>query len=158
MLVVDQPLKTPQAPLGIISLQLAGTTPAARLIIRNWDSKQRLNAAFGLGLDVLFFLVYAAWLYMGCRWAAERWTVAGSAYGKLLSILSVCPILAALLDGVEDVILLWFLQSDGRSPFYPIAYGCAVLKFLMIISAVVVWMAGIRPPVAKPASAPPAKK
>lgn len=142
MVVVDQELKTNHAPMGIISLQLAGTTQAARLVVYDWHPRERLAAAFGLGLDYLFLLSYSAWFFVGCRWSAERWVKPNPSRGNLFAWLSWGAILAALLDGVENVVLLIFLQSDGKSVFYPVAFWCAVVKFLLILMAICLWIFG----------------
>ncbi len=142
MLVVDQQLKTQHAPLGIISLQLAGSTTAARLVVFDWHPKERLAAAFGLGLDYLFLLSYSVWIFLGCRWSAERWVKSNPSRGRLFAWLAWGAILAAVLDAVENVILLLFLQSDGKSVLYPLAFWCAVPKFLLILTTLGVWIFG----------------
>lgn len=142
MSIVDHPLKTNHAPLGIISLQLAGSTQAARLVVFDWHPKERLAAAFGLGLDYLFMLSYSVWFFLGCRWAAERWMKSNLSRGRLFGWLAWGAILAAVLDAVENVILLIFLQSDGRSVLYPLAFWCAVPKFVLILMAVGIWISG----------------
>lgn len=50
---------------------------------------------------------------------------------------------AALLDAAENVVLLIFLQSDGRSVLYPLAFWCAVVKFLLILMIVGIWISGM---------------
>jgi hypothetical protein len=142
MLIVDHPLKTQHAPLGIISLQLAGNTPAARLVVYDWHPRERLAAAFGLGLDYLFMLSYSVWFFFGCRWAADRWMKANPFRGRLIGWLAWGAILAAVLDAAENVILLIFLQSDGKSVLYPLAFWCAVPKFLLIIGSISLWVSG----------------
>lgn len=142
MLIVDQQLKTNHAPLGIISLQLAGSIPSARLVVYDWHPKERLAAAFGLGLDYLFLLSYSLWLFLGCRWSAERWLKSNATRGSLFAWLAWGAIVAAALDAVENVILLLFLQSDGKSVLYPLAFWCAVLKFLLILLTAGIWIFG----------------
>lgn len=159
MLVVDQPLKTSHSPLGIISLQVAGTTQAAKLIINNWSPKDRLAAAFGLGLDYLLLTSYSALLFLGCRWAALRWMNCNPSRGNRVAWLSWAAIAAGLLDAVENVVLLVFLQSDGRSVLYPLAFWCAVPKFLLILLVICGWISGTRAPREEaPAKPAPAKK
>lgn len=146
MLVVDQPLKTVHAPLGIISLQLAGSAQAAKQIVFDWHNKERLAAAFGLGLDYLFLASYAVWMFFGCRWAAVRWMKSNPSRGSLFAWLAWGAIAAGLLDCVENVMLLIFLQTDGKSVLYPLAYWCAVGKFLLILMVVGIWISGVSAP------------
>ena len=146
MLVVDNPLKTTHAPLGIISLQLAGTTQAAKQVVYDWGPRDRLSAAFGLGLDYLFLSSYSLWMFFGCRWAAVQWMKSNPSRGSLFALLAWGAILAGLLDAAENIVLLIFLQSDGRSVLYPLAFWCAVAKFLLILMSVGIWISGTRAP------------
>ena len=153
--VLDQPLKTQHAPLGIVSLQLAGSVRAAKQIVYDWTPQDRLAAAFGLGFDNLFLTSYSIWLCLGCRWAAERFREANPSRSNLLALLSWGAILAGLLDVVENVILLIFLQSDGKSVLYPLAFWCAAVKFGLLLLVIIGWISGTRAPrdaVAKPAT------
>jgi hypothetical protein len=52
--VLDQPMRTPAAPAGIVSFELAGNTDKAGAMLASWNAGARLNAAFGLGFDFLF--------------------------------------------------------------------------------------------------------
>ena len=140
--IVDHPLKTTHAPLGMISLQLAGSTQAAKQIVYDWHPKERLAAAFGLGLDYLFLSSYSLWMFYGCRWSAARWMKSNLGRGNRFAWLSWGAILAGLLDGAENIVLLIFLQSDGRSVLYPLAFWCATAKFLLILMVVSIWISG----------------
>lgn len=142
MLVVDQPLKTTHAPLGMISLQLAGSTQAAKQVMYDWAHRDRLAAAFGLGLDFLFLTSYSLWMFFGCRWAAVRWLRSNPRRAGLFALLAWGAILAGLLDAAENVVLLIFLRSDGRSVLYPLAFWCAVAKFLLLLMSVGIWISG----------------
>ena len=158
MLIVDHPLKTTHAPLGIISLQLAGSTQAAKQVVYDWDPKHRLAAAFGLGLDYLFLCSYAIWIFLGSRWAALRWMKTQPARAQIFAWLSWAALVAGALDGVENVILLIFLQSDGRSVLYPLAFWCAVVKFLLLAITIGIWISGYRAPREEGAAKPAAPK
>ena len=54
MLILDRPLRTPAAPQGIVSYELAGTLPRAQEILASWGERGRLFAGVGLGLDYLY--------------------------------------------------------------------------------------------------------
>jgi hypothetical protein len=69
---LDQPLRAPAAPSGIVSFQLARTPEAASAMIQSWDEAARLFAAFGLGFDFLFMPVYATALSLAVSIAADR--------------------------------------------------------------------------------------
>ena len=54
MTVLDKALKTPEAPAGIISFELAGTLAGAEKIMGSWDGPARIQAGISLGIDFFF--------------------------------------------------------------------------------------------------------
>ncbi len=70
--LLNRPLSTSAAPMGIISLQLAWTAEKTSAILSSWGATAREYAAFGLGFDYLFMSVYAAALALGSLLAAGR--------------------------------------------------------------------------------------
>jgi len=131
------PLNTPAAPLGILSLQLAANLDQAEKIILSWDEKARLLAAFGLGLDYLFMLVYAAAFSLSCRWAAEalrtrRWPLAKAGVWLAWGVW-----LAALLDAVENVALLAVLLGTAAALWPRLASTCALVKLGLLFAGLV---------------------
>ncbi len=72
MHVIHEPLENPVAPFGILSLQFAGDATGARAILESWDARLRLRAAFGLGFDYLFLMLYANLLALACVQAGYR--------------------------------------------------------------------------------------
>jgi len=131
------PTITPAAPQGIVSLQLAGSVEAAERILASWDGAAKLRAAFGLGLDFLFPLLYAATLGSACVWAARafRRVWPGLAAGGVLLAWEMG--LAALFDYLENVALLAILFGGARPPLPEIARALALLKFCLIGVALV---------------------
>jgi len=47
---LDVPLKTSEAPMGIISFELAKDFSKAQTIMNSWDRNAQIYALFGLGL------------------------------------------------------------------------------------------------------------
>src|SRR5438477_7303831 len=70
--VAQSGLKTDAAPLGGVSLQLAGSPSIAHTILDSWGSMGIRRAMFGLGLDFLFIPSYAVVLSVFCLLAANR--------------------------------------------------------------------------------------
>lgn len=62
----NRPLENDIAPLGILSLQFTGELSSALLILDSWGETARLHAAFNLGFDYLFLVVYALFLSAAC--------------------------------------------------------------------------------------------
>jgi hypothetical protein len=131
------PMITEAAPQGIISFELAGSAQEAAKILVSWDLTARLSAAFGLGLDFLFPILYAAAIGGACVWAAGvfRAVWPGLAAGGVLLAWEMW--LAALFDYFENIALTMILFG-GALPVLPeIARALALLKFCLIGVALV---------------------
>ena len=126
------PLQTPSAPYGIISYELAGSLTRVEEVLASWDHQARLRAAFGLGLDYLFMLIYASAISLACIWAVQVMRARGLPFGEAGEILAWGQWLAALLDACENVALTIMLWGNEVSPLPQIAQGCAILKFGLI--------------------------
>ena len=139
---VDAPLKTPAAPQGIVSYELAGTTAAAQGILDSWDAGARVHAGFSLGLDYLYMPVYALTIGLACVWAArvlgsrKRWL------GSLGRVLAYGLGLAVLLDAAENYALTTMLFSAAAEPWPAVARWCATGKFALIIAGLIYGVAG----------------
>jgi len=128
--VLDQPLRTSAAPNGIVSFELARTLDEAQSILTSWDENARLFAAFGLGFDYLFMLVYAAALSLGLLLAGANKT---GWYSSLTNWLGWGAFIAAFFDAVENY-ALWQILTGNISPSLPqLASICASLKFVLLI-------------------------
>jgi hypothetical protein len=163
--ILGQPLRTDAAPMGIVSLELAGDPQTARAITDSWKQMSLLLSAvagqanpdivnipyvfapFGLGLDYLFMPVYALALALGTLPAAHRhaglikWLGAAAGYGAFA---------AALFDAVENYALLRVLLGFIDTAYPAIAAFCAIVKFALILFgflyALVAWVLPARQP------------
>jgi len=148
MQVIGSPLKTPAAPMGIVSFELAGTATQAKAITNSWNQAWMIAsnmaeqpnsdvvnvpyayAAFGLGLDYLFMpsyalaLAFAVLLAMGRHkgWLASLGVWVG--WGSLA---------AALFDATENFALWKILLGDYAGPWPGLAAVCATIKFALIL-------------------------
>ncbi len=125
------------AKFDIVSFEFALTPQRACSIIDSWDADAAEQACSadsaivsqlrqGLYWDYLFALSYglAGWLL--ARWV---WSKVATLRRRLLQ--SMVPA-AALLDGVENTALLYFLGSFESALALQIAYFCAALKFALL--------------------------
>ncbi len=139
--VLNAPITNPIAPGGIVTFELAGTVKSAAEIISSWDAKDRLFAAFGLGLDYLFMPAYALALSLGILLAAGRHT---GAWTKAGAWLGWGAFAAALFDAVENFALLKLLIGSRMQLWPRLAYWSASVKFgLLFIGlgfALVAWL------------------
>jgi hypothetical protein len=140
--IVDAPLKTPAAPRGIVSYELAGSTTAAQGILDSWDKNAQLHAAFSLGLDYLYMPCYAITIGLACAWAARRMEGKGLWLGRAGRVLAIGLGLAALLDAVENFALTTMLFNVVANPWPVVARWCATGKFALVIAGLVYALAG----------------
>ena len=137
--LLDQPLRTPAAPAGIVSFELAGTPEKTQAMLTSWDISARLNNAFGLGFDFLFMPVYATALSLGVLLARNRRPGIWLPLGNLLGWGAY---LATQFDAAENLALFASLQGQWQTPMPQIAAGCATLKFALILLGLVYSLAG----------------
>lgn len=132
LIVLDAPLRNDTAPLGIVSLELAGTGGAARNILESWAPKQHIMAAASLGLDYLFLVLYPLAISQTCKYLATSRESSGSrAIVGLLVARS--QLLAGPLDAVENAALLMeFVIPENMNQWASLAWYCAVPKFVII--------------------------
>ncbi|MGC4055390.1 MAG: hypothetical protein QM757_41695 [Paludibaculum sp.] len=143
-------LKSKSAPQGIVSLELASSVPVAERILQEWrgdhpgisleDNLDKMVQAVPKGkdelalrltmLDFVFLLGYATALSMSCVWLARRsgWTTLGLSLGWTIW-------LAALLDAVENTLLLRVMNGDLQNRTVQLMLGCALLKFAIFLAA-----------------------
>jgi hypothetical protein len=127
MMVLDRALKTPEAPAGIISFELAGTLDRAESIIGAWDASARIQAGVSLGLDFFFLVAYAGTLFGACRWVAAR--LASNGLRRLGVVLAWGAWVAALLDTIENLALIQILIGHAEAWHPLLAAVCAWPKF-----------------------------
>lgn len=131
--VLDEALTNCAAPLGIISLQLAGDQANAAAILQSWARPEALAAARqSLEVDWLFLLAYPATLALACRLLSAGLDDDLAGVGRRLTwaVLACAP-----LDALENL-ALWAMLQGGADPFLAAAASlCASLKFGLVFLA-----------------------
>lgn len=127
------PLTTRQAPFGIVSFELAGSVGRSQAMLDSWNANAQLHAAFSLGLDYLFMVVYSAMIGLACIWSGERLQAINWPLARLGVWLAWGLWLAALFDAVENLALLSNLFNGPMTPWPQVAAICAVFKFSLIL-------------------------
>lgn len=119
---------------GIVGLEVAGTVEAAREVMAVWDDRDVIHAAFGVGLDYLFLLVYATTIAVACVWGRRvyrhRWLV------TVGGVLAWAAWVGAACDAVENIALLDMIRGPVASPAPQVAATCAYLKFVLVYAGV----------------------
>ncbi len=145
---LDRPLRTAAAPTGIVSFELARTTAVAQSILNSWDATAHLYAGLSLGLDGLYPPLYGTAIGLACAATAVRlqgrlgWTAVG--------LWLTWGITAAVLfDYIENIALTAQLLG-GMADWLPmIAWGTAVIKFSIIVAALLYLILGLFVPATK---------
>jgi len=132
MRVLDRPLRTVNAPNGIVSFEFAGTAGQASAIIDSWSTDARVAAGVSLGLDYLFLIAYAATIALACGMAAEALTARGSRLGRWGLRISWAQWIAAACDMVENLMLILLLRGASAPGLAETAWGCAAIKFSLV--------------------------
>jgi hypothetical protein len=131
----------PEAPCGIISLELAGTVEKADSIKHAWVSKfEGLQPAWlSICLDFAFIVVYAAALGLACVRAHEMFRVKSIGVGLGLSRIGVLlawgVCIAGLLDVFENLAMIVVLRGTQDEIWPQLAHSLATVKFALILEA-----------------------
>lgn len=141
---VGIPLTTSEAPYGIVSFELAGTTERVTRILASWDDEARMRAAFSLGFDYVFMLAYSTAIGLACIWVGKRFQANLPYLSKFAVPLAWGLWMAAGLDAVENLALSAMLFGSILNPWSQLAFWCAILKFaLVFIGLVFVFLGAI---------------
>ena len=139
-------LRTPAAPQGIISFELAGTRAAADRIVDSWSPPQgdvRGDAFLSLGVDYLYLFLYPLTISLACHLSARRDARFARRTWIVGAILSWVVLAATPLDATENYALIKVLKSSSGAFWPALAKWCAILKFgLIFIGAgyVIAWI------------------
>jgi hypothetical protein len=129
---VDRAITNPTVPYGIVSFELAGDAASAQRMVDSWDETARMWAAFSLGFDYLFLVLYSTTIGLACVWAADRFARGRSLLASLGPPLAWGQWLAALLDGTENAALTHILVGGALAPWPAVARWCALPKFFLV--------------------------
>jgi hypothetical protein len=136
--IIGEPLITPQAPLGIVSFELAGTPDQAEAILASWDERAKQHAAFSLGFDYLYMLAYSAVLGLGCLLAAAAVRAKAWPLAAIGVPLAWGMWLAAVFDALENLGLTLILLTGEAANLWPaVSRICALLKFALLFIGLV---------------------
>ncbi|MBD1927492.1 hypothetical protein H6F74_14750 [Trichocoleus sp. FACHB-90] len=102
-------------------------------VIKSWKETDKMWAAFSLGLDFLFLVVYSTTIGLACVWLANVL----QAYSLPLATVGIWLAwgqwVAALLDMVENIALTIILVGSVRATLPQLAKWSAIFKFGLII-------------------------
>lgn len=130
--LMGEPLITAPAPYGIVSFELAGSADRAQEILDSWDETAQMHAAFSLGFDYLYMVLYSTTIALACIWGAVLLQNHGWPGAWLGLILAWGQWLAATFDGIENLALSLILFGGPAAPWPQVAQIAAMIKFGLI--------------------------
>ncbi len=127
---------------GIIPYELAFTPQRANAILEAWGPEVEPYARHSLLVDFAFMPSYAL-LFAGVTLLIARTAQGGLRRAGLWMVR--WPFVAAVLDAVENIMLLSMLGHAGEVAAGPplVAGAAAALKFLLLIATVLYWLVGV---------------
>lgn len=134
--IIDSHIKTPAAPLGIVSFEFCGFTHSCGAMLNTWDTKQQQWVMLSLGLDYLFMLLYPATFFLALLLLASKITGPLKVLTIILAWLSWG---AGLFDAIENTFLIDMLLNHSDLGLF--AAVAATLKFTIVVLALlwVLW-------------------
>jgi hypothetical protein len=132
---LDEPLRTPETPQGIVGFELARTRAEADRMLVAWRAAGALEAAkVSLGVDMGFLLAYPFFLRSTVGLLRRRVRAGRLARGG--DWLAHAVLLCVPLDLAENL-LLWRMVDGGATAWGAgAAAACAGVKFLLVAAAV----------------------
>jgi hypothetical protein len=130
-------LATPQAPRGIVSLELAARSATVRAIVGAWTLRGRLRAARrSLWLDVVFIVLYvvalSALAVLAGRAVAASGLVSAGAGETIAAVGAALAVAAGVLDLLEDAGLALELRGRDAQPLPLATAACAWTKWALL--------------------------
>lgn len=139
---IGAPLDSPEAPMGIVSLELARTPEKMGRIVDEWTPRQEATARRSLRLDFTYLVVYALALSLACAALADATWLGRRAVATAAAAMSWGSLAAGALDAVENVALLAVLRGAAMTMAPPVAFAAASLKFALVGAALTVLAIG----------------
>ena len=143
-------LTTPEAPDGIISLELAGNAETAEKIINSWRAlpEGMRHAEQNILFDLFLFIpAYSTSIGLACLLVERNFQKGkfGTALGLpwIGTILAWGLTLAALLDIIETLSLWAVLRGPIEGRLLEIARSCAIVKFALVFAGVAYTLVGL---------------
>jgi len=127
-------LETDQAPLKIVSLELAWTKEQAHLVVDSWNEQMHDAALGGIYADYFFIVCYTVFLVLGAWYSARI-----PQHLKETKALAVALVFAGLCDVVENIFRTQYLAGN-EVPVWSFSLPASI-KFLIIVVGIglIVW-------------------
>ena len=137
--IIDEHLKTPASPLGIVSFELCAFQSACSVIPASWNAATKIYASMSLGLDYLFMLAYPATISCGLWLLVKK---EPTPLRKPMMVMAYAIWVAGLADSVENYHLFQMLLGQPIVSHQWIATLSATAKFVCLVPALALWLFG----------------
>lgn len=127
LLKYNDMLVTAEAPLKIVSLELAWSDEKAARVADSWSADQTTSALYSIYVDYLFIVAYTAFLVL-CVLAAN----VGTQLSSRTKVFIALSIVALVADTIENIFMTSFLNDvDTAAILFSLP---ATVKFLCIVA------------------------
>jgi hypothetical protein len=129
---------------GTADLQGIGTGWGIRVVVDHWISPPDATlAGFLLGLDFLFMPLYGAALFFGALAALDRFSPEAGGLRRIMTLLALAPIGAAICDGLENTLEFYMLTHASTDVIASLALEATAAKYLGILIGLVLTLAAL---------------
>ena len=129
---------------GTVDMQGVSTGWGIRLIADHWTSPPASAlAGFNLGFDYLFMPLYGASLYFGSIVARERFAPKPGAWRRIMALLAMAPVAAALCDACENGLEIAMLVSGPTDLLAGLALQATAAKYAGVLIGLLLSLAAL---------------
>jgi len=126
------------------ALQGIGSGWGIRVIVDHWLSPpDAVLAGFLLGLDFLFIPLYGAALFFGALAAIDRFAPPGGRLRRIMTLLALAPIGAAICDAIENMLQLYMLTHASTDMMASVALEATAAKWVGVAIGLVLTLAAL---------------
>lgn len=121
-------LVLPNTPSGILALEFANTPEKLAYVLSLWDKP---SVKLNIYLDFIFLLAYTWFFVVASAVCSVKWqSLSMQLFGKVSIRLAF---LAAILDIVENILMLQSISGHYNSYSLHLTWYCAAIKFGLVI-------------------------
>ena len=131
-------LFTAESKGGIVDLEMADTPEKLQHLLGMWNKQVAVNNIY---IDFLFIPCYALFLAVCCKYMADK--IVRPSYQKWMNRLVKLIVVAALLDVVENILMLMSIAGNYTSETLLLTRLIASSKFLLVGLAILYILFGL---------------
>ena len=102
-------------------------------VIKYWDEAAKIRAAFVMGLDFFYLIVYSTTLSLACIGAIQVFATVRSPWRSIGIYIAWSQWVAGCFDMIENFALTNILFNNINEMLPLIAKWCAILKIILIV-------------------------